>query len=349
MVQRNRVLSLDEVSKLIRENRTLAIFGTSRALKELPNGNWIGGVVPDLYTASDTKSSNLEKLLVCNLSELAVEMTFKCYDQQSVKLIRNDSYKDGFTFLILPAFSEVLKQFYRNTLLPDPVTPVVGVVAGSSLSLNVSSEPKTFFGLEGHAFTDFAVAVHIKFPNFKVARIVAVNIFEPKAGPVIEVDQDSFSISKCRIDGVERNFCEYVNENDLDMRFPLTFVHQGQIVNASFGGRGRDGDSIWFYSPLLKGIKYYPSKTFDNYPSVLRQYIRESLRNESTVFFNCNGYLNFVHGELGRGLAGLIGPGTLGEVAMMVHNQVFSYMVVDEFELLSFTKVPIAEISRFDQ
>lgn len=338
MVQRNRLLSFAETSKLIHDKRTLVVFGNERLLEQLPIGSWIGGGVPDIYASNDIRKISAEKLVVTDLSDLAIRSSLKCYDGHTIGSIGGDTFDNGFTFLLIPGFSDIHKTYYRTMLAASVARPIIGIVAGYSNNTFPSKVPQVYFGSEGRAPLNQAVAIHAKLPPSKVARFGALNIFEPKAGPVIEVFEDTFKVTHCLVDGKERNLCEYLRETRMDLRFPLTFLHQGNVMNVSFGGEIDQGKSVWFYSPLLRGIKYFPAKTFENYPYALRQYIREVLRTESSVFFNCNGYLNFVHGELERGLAGLIGPATLGEVSFQIHNQVFSYMMIDEFELLSFSK-----------
>lgn len=340
MLQKSILVSVIEARHWISQNRPLAIFGPENLLNQLPKGSWIGGVTTMIYSNKELDPLRGLELLACDFSDVGTNHSIKAYSKKELGRIDLDGYDSGFCFLISPSKGPVFDALYEHTLTGFS-KPIAGIVAGGPFPGGTKRE--VLWGLDADLGSDRVAVIHVKLPINRKARFVSMNMFEPKWKPVIEVLSNSSSVETCLIDGVKQNLLTYFKSNGMDLRFPLMFLHGNVRMNVSITEIQEDKQSVIFNVPLRVGRKYYTAKAFDNYPQTLRQHVRELLRRESTVFFSCNGFRNFVDGELTKGFPGMAGVACMGEVANQVHSQTFTFVTIDEYGLLSFSGKSVGE------
>ena len=314
------MLSVKEASDMIESGKTLHIAGSARVLELLPKGNWIGGSTEYFITADSAVSAS-DMLFVGEMPEYDYKIT--SYDEHEIYNITGDAYENGFSVVILPLGSDVFNVYATHSSeLPGIfVKNIAGWVAGSddgkgTLVVN---------GVTGECFSDRAVAMHISLPEGKLASVGIVNIFEPDAdSPLFEFDGGKNIISKCRIDGVERIFKDYLTENNVDIRLPIIGEYSGAHINISFGEYTDDG-SVVLRAPVFKGIHYRLAKPMPDYEGSFRAGL-SGLESVNPVFA-CNCVHNFIHGKLeGKPVASFAGPVTYGEIAYQLVNQTLVYI-----------------------
>src|SRR2546427_1517276 len=88
--------------------RLYAVAGDERLLARLPRGNWVGGTIPYLMTDEDGGLTTRDSLMVQELvtDERATPKT-SVYDKETIARVTADAPAHGYTFLMMPAFSEV--------------------------------------------------------------------------------------------------------------------------------------------------------------------------------------------------------------------------------------------------
>ena len=96
--------TVEEVTTFISDGKTLLLSGDESLLNQLPDGNWIGGTIPYFMTTGGGLFTQ-DKIYVNDISDVIVDFTIESYDEQSINQIVNDSFENGFSFLILPALT----------------------------------------------------------------------------------------------------------------------------------------------------------------------------------------------------------------------------------------------------
>lgn len=340
MLHKSKLVSLDRARHWIGENRVLAIFGPENLLNQLPKGSWIAGVTTMIYGNKELDPLSGQELLVCDFSDIAMTHSIKAYSRQELQGIDLDGYESGFCFLISPSRGPLFDALYEYALRGF-TKPVTGIVAGCNFSEPVIRE--VLWGFDSDLGSDRAVAIHVKLPKDRKVRIVSMNMFEPKSKPIIEVLSNSSTVNRCLIDGVEQNLLGYFRSKNIDPRFPLMFLQGTSHTNVSVKEVLESTQTLTYNAPLIKGRRYYTARAFDNYPYTLRQRVRELLKKETSLFFSCNGFRNFLDGELSKGLPGMVGVAGMAEIAQQVHSQTFTFVTIDEYALLSFSGKPERE------
>ena len=202
------LFSVEDVAELISDGRRLLLSGDASLLRKLPRGSWVGGSIPYFLTKEGGLQTQ-EKIFVRELPDFTQSIKVQVYDQDSLDGIYLDAPESGFTFMILPGFSEIHSFFaLRAPELPGFGTrPLLGWVSGFSLD-GESTEPLVFDGTTGSAFTNSAVACHVELPPSKIVDINIVNLFEQGEGDVITFPEDGFQVTWADVNG-ER--CRFVD------------------------------------------------------------------------------------------------------------------------------------------
>jgi hypothetical protein len=314
-----------------RPEQFYAVSGDERLLAGLPRGNWVGGTIPYLMTDEEGGVTTRDRVLVQRLeTDARVAPKIAVYDAKTIGRITDDAPRNGYTFLMIPAFSDVhlaygkdaphFKNIFRH--------PIVGWVTGIHLNDLGKEQPKVFNGRTGEAFTDKALACHVALPASKTADIEIVNIFERSAGPDIQFEADGFAVTDCSVDGKQTNFGRWLTENHVDTQLPLIDDHDGAFINVSIQSVDKDTGHVALYAPVFRGRTYRLAKPVPDYVQAFKSATAGMNRD---VPFACNCVLNFLYGKLEGAQAGLPGPFTFGEIAYQLLNQTMVYCdVVDE-------------------
>jgi hypothetical protein len=332
-IQQNRLMAVAEVSDLIEKGRKLVLSGEEHLLAQLPQGTWIGGTIPYFYLHGEMGKMDKEHIFVCDFTDTVAAASIATYDVDTLHRVAEGGFANGFNFLILPALRDIHMEFALRA--PDYEglyeNPLVGLIAGVDLEEFAQGRlSKTFNGQTGRSYTDKGVAFHAQLPPHEVARLEIVNVFEPSHELRIEVDEDSFVVGDCRIDGRPANLYRYIVEHELDTSRPLVSDYAGATINVSFQRLDPEKEQVVFYAPLFAGLQYTPAKPIGDYAQVFQEKVASVYRKEKQILYNCNCILNYVYGQLDQRDIGFSGPTTFGEVAYNLLNQTFTYLALDK-------------------
>jgi hypothetical protein len=318
------LITFDQASKLIGDNKVLHIAGSESLLRKLPKGNWIGGSTEYFMTENGGKVSG-ELLFVTELP--CKKFTIKSYSAANISNVAEDTFDSGFSIVIIPFDSAVHKEYAHNAEGYSKMflRNVVGWIAG--LNLNIPGQtPVAVNGSTGQVLTNDAAALHIEESGDKKVSIGIINIFEQdKNSPLIEFKEEGFTVKKCLIDGKETVFSDYIKQNSVDTKLPLVGEYSGTGINVSF--KSVNEGVVHLYAPVFSGIKYRIAKEIPDYVNIFNSRLMEF--KNTTAAFSCNCILNFLYGELeGKSIQGFTGPITFGEIAYQLVNQTLVYVTV---------------------
>jgi len=307
-----------------------AVSGDERLLAQLPRGNWVGGTTPYLMTDEQGGLTTRDQLLVQQLpTDEGAAPKISVYDAKTIARITEDAPGNGYTFLMIPAFSDVHLAYGKDAPnFPNLFShPIVGWVTGIHLNDLGREKPKVFNGKTGEVFADKALACHVPLPVGAAADVEIVNIFERSAGPDIRFETDGFAVTDCSIDGKQTNFARWLTDNRVDTQLPLIDDHDGALINVSIQSVDREAGKVALYAPVFKGRTYRMSKPVPDYVEAFKS---ATVGMSHEVPFACNCVLNFLYGKLEGTRAGLAGPFTFGEIAFQLLNQTMVYCDVVE-------------------
>ena len=259
------------------------------------------------------------------------DAVIKKYDEGSIANLYNDAPENGFSIIVIPAFSPTHFSFALKapTIEGFATKPLIGWISGFDLADVGTAIPKVFAGEKVEDLSDGAVAMHISLPAAKFAEVKIVNIFRQGTGDVITFPLDGFESMEALINGKKRNLVEYLAEKKADTRLPLVADYAGAMINVSFQTVDAEKKKVTFYAPVFRDIEYKLAKPVGDYVALFD----ESLPNESPdrIFFSCNCILNYLHSRLeGRRTGPIIGPMTFGEIAYQLLNQTMVYVIVGD-------------------
>ncbi|WP_220348768.1 DUF6976 family protein [Alkalilimnicola ehrlichii] len=317
-------MSIPEAASVIRTGRLLCIAGEESQLKKLPAGNWIGGTIP-YFMNEDGGTTDRERVFVCELPTGDAPADIRLYDVESLPRVCADGPANGYTLVIIPAFSEAHMRYAREA--PDFedmfVRPIVGWIAGVHLDELEVARPAVFDGSTGRLERECAVALHIPLPDDRYAHIDIINGMRQGDGDRIRFPKTDFSASDCLVNGTPTNLATYLDTQDNDPGLPLVANYCGAQVNVSIRGVNRKAREVEFYAPVFDDVEYRLAAPAAS--------IEEGLIAADNARFSCNCVLNYVHEGLeGRRTGHLTGPMTFGEIAYLLLNQTLVYLSVEE-------------------
>lgn len=321
--------TVEDVAKLISEGKQLVLAADEKLLLSLPKGNWIGGTIPYFMTDEGGIISR-DRLFVSEMPSFAGACRIALYNETQLPEIAADSPDNGFSVVILPAFSKVHQDYALNAASYDGIflKSVIGWVAGIHLSDFGSASPQVFAGSTGEASGSMAVAMHVELPADYRSTIKVVNIFDQGDGDAISFPIDGFQTVDCFINGEKRNFHDYLIEKEIDTRLPLVSDFCGTMVNVSIQSLIAAEKAVQFYAPIFEGVEYRIAKPVEDYAASFRVAVPGDVHKPA---FACNCILNFLYGELeGKKLGIITGPMTFGEIAYQLLNQTLVFLEIDK-------------------
>ncbi len=320
----------EEVIKLINENKILLLAGDEKNLDKLPKGNWIAGTIP-YFLDKDGCRFDTNVIHVTDITEVVEDFKIVEYNENNINNVATDEYDNGFTILILPALQNIMQKFavevpnYPN-LYNNPLT---GWVAGVKYENVGIDTPKTYNGGKKH--DNLGVAMHVKLPKNKIARLEIINLYEQGDGDTIKFLEDGFSSERCIINGKEQTLYEYITSNGKDDKLPLVANYSGAKINVSMI-LDDENKNVILYAPVFSDTEYKIAKTGSiNYE---KEFVK-AMKNidESKIAFNCNCLMNYFTFDLeGKKLENVSTPISFGEIAYHLVNQTFAYMVIENAE-----------------
>lgn len=319
------LMSLQETSELIESGKVLHIAGTEALLKKLPKGNWLGGSTEYFVANTGGKISN-EHLSVVELP--CEDFSIKAYGAAEIENVAADAFDNGFSIVIVPFDSVVHKDYARNAPGYKDIfmKNTVGWISGMNLGVP-GQTPIAVEGTAASAYSDKAVAIHLKVPDGKNVKVGIINIFtQDESSPLITFTKEGFSIKTCLIDGKETVLTDYIAQNKIDTKLPLVGDYAGNGVNVSF--KSIEDGIVNLYAPVFENIQYRIAKNIVDYENEFNSKLAPFKGKDSA--FSCNCILNFLYGNLeGKNLDAFFGPITFGEIAYQLLNQTLVYVTVD--------------------
>lgn len=325
MIAKNGLMTVGEASALIARGDWLTVAGDEDALRQLPQGNWIGGTIPYFMTEAGGLIDR-QRVFVTPITQYAGTPSVRLYDSESLPQLCRNSPENGYTVLIVPAFAPCHGSFAQNAPNYEEMylKPLLGWVAGVHLDDLGKRTPKVVLGTTGEFSDQHAVAMDVALPAGKFARIDIVNLFQPGAGAVLTFPEAGFAADHCLIDGQPGRLAEYLKSSGADTRLPLVADYCGAMINVSIKAVA---DQVEFYAPVFPGVEYRLAAPVDDY---MRAFAAALPALDPGLSFSCNCILNFLYSNLeGRKTGPLQGPITFGEIAYQLLNQTLVYLTID--------------------
>ena len=325
----NKLITVDEAVNFINENKTLVMAAEEAILENLPKGNWIGGTIPYFMDVKGGCFSK-DKVFVTDFTDYIETSKIELIDKTEIKNVVKGRYENGFSFMLIPCFSEVLNDFAMMAHSIEDLydAPLVGWVTGIDLANVGKQTPKIFDGRTGFKSDNKAILMHIKLPENQIAELDILNIFSQGDGDTFEFLEDGFSCKECLINGEKRNLADYIKSTGLDIRLPIVADYSGAMINISFQQVDEESKTVLFYAPIRKNTVYKQAKPVEDYVKLFNEIIP---KNAESMIFSCNCILNYLYSELkGKTTGGITGPITFGEIAYVLVNQTMVYINIHD-------------------
>ncbi|HNA04955.1 MAG TPA: hypothetical protein PLT94_08530 [Rhodocyclaceae bacterium] len=323
-----RLISVESASALIRSGLFLSIAGDEALLRRLPAGHWIGGTIP-YFMGQEGGETTRDRIFVTELPVIGGAPKIRFYDITNLDRVCVDGPENGYSLIVIPAFSEAHSFFARNAPGFEDmfVKPLLGWISGIHLSDLGSASPMVVNGETMEFDSERAVVVHVPLPEQHFARIDIINLFSQGDGDRIRFPQKGFSATDCTINGIKRNFAEYVSSTKADTRLPLVADYSGAMINVSIKGVDTSTGVVDFYAPVFDDIEYRFAAPVPDYVSAFNNQLPKSTES---VGFACNCILNYLYSELeGKKVPTMLGPMTFGEIAYQLLNQTLVYLTIE--------------------
>ena len=107
------LLPPNAAAQLISAGRPCCVAGDEALLRRLPRGRWVGGTIP-YFMAEAGGLCTREAVFVTELPLHGAGPTLARYDRSDLDRICTESPDDGFSLLVLPAFSSVHEAFAQE-------------------------------------------------------------------------------------------------------------------------------------------------------------------------------------------------------------------------------------------
>jgi hypothetical protein len=259
------------------------------------------------------------------LPDYVTDTTIKVYDSDNLGDIFKDGVENGFTVLLLPFGSKVHSVFAEKASSFDQFGcyPVCGwVTGGQSLATLMTDKSYAVSGHDAQVHADKAVAMNIRLPADKYAEIYIFNPYKPgKIG--IRFDETGMTVKDAWINGVKRNFAEYLRETGFDLSYPFIANYAGALLNMICVGM--DDNLAHMSTPVFKGIDYFIGEVdYDLDEPDLTD-------DEIILTIICiSNYEKQVISE--RYLQKMNGPAAFGEIAYQLLNKTTVYVKVGTME-----------------
>lgn len=329
---RQTISTVEAVKQHINEGRILLLAGDEDVLRELPKGDWIAGTIPYFISAEQGGLSSRELLSATDITDLAQSIAVVAYDQNNLAQVYAEAPPNGFSFIVIPAFSKTHYTYALNA--PNykdfGMRPLVGWVTGVHLSEVGRKKPKIFNGRTGEVLEEGALVLQVSLPPNKVADIGIINLFEQGDGEILTFGTNGFVVKDVNANGVQYNFADYILQNKLDTKLPLVADYYGALVNISIQEVDTVNREVRFCAPIFTGIRYKHARPVIDYAKAFKhRIVKEHIREYERVVFSCNCLLNYQYSGLeGKKTEPFIGPVTFGEIAYQLLNQTLVYLEV---------------------
>lgn len=324
------LVSPEQAAEMIKSGAVLAIAADEAVLAALPQGNWIGGTIAYFMGQNGGITTRSQVFVTPLPSYPGCQATITHYDAASLSQVCVEAPANGFSLIILPAFSEVHFDYAQNASMYDDMfmKPLVGWISGIHLDDMGKRSPKVRDGRKGTLLENQAVVIHMPLPDNVSANVNIVNLFAQDEGDVLEFRTSGFQASECLVNGKPASLAAYLQGIGHDLRLPLVADYSGAIINVSLKAVDRERDVVDFYGPVFPHVTYKLAQPFaGTYETAFEQAIADLPEQAS---FSCNCILNYLYGELeGNRTGHVTGPMTFGEVAYVLLNQTMVHLTLE--------------------
>ncbi len=321
----NGLMGPDEAAALIRAGHFLMIAGDEALLRSLPAGNWIGGTIP-YFMGSDGGQVSRERLFVTRIPVDAGAPEIRCYDITSIDHVCADGPANGFSLIIIPAFSAIHSLYARKAPGFEDmfIKPMVGWVAGCHLDDLGRAQPRVVSGPGLDFDAERAVVMHVPLPETRYAHVHIHNRMEQGSGEELRFPETGLSAGLCTVDGVETSLAAYLDARKADLRLPLVADYGGASVNVSIKGVDRAAGRVDFYAPVFDDVGYRLAAPVDFGADP------QPPTAGASALWSCNCILNYLYcGLEGRPGGAPGGPMTFGEIAYLLLNQTQVFLEIE--------------------
>lgn len=329
----NELVSFDAAAELLASGRCFAVAADADLLRRLPAGNWIGGSIPYFVGPGGNECSR-DKVFLSEIPLFGGTPEIRFYARDQLPQVYVDAPENGFSLIIIPAFSPAHLDFARQAPEYEEafLKPLAGWIAGVHLDELGSARAQVANGQRGVLSEAAAVVMHVPLPPGKSAQIDIVNIFRPGRGPAIRFAQTGFAAGDCLIDGVPANLADHLLASGADTRLPLVADYCGAMINVSIKQVDAASRKVEFYAPVFADMEYRLAEPVSDHLGAFDagQALAGGAGGACDIVFSCNCILNYLHsGAEGQRGGTLAGPATFGEVAYQLLNQTLVYLTID--------------------
>lgn len=321
------LVSPAQAADMINSGLTLAVAADESVLRALPNGNWIGGSIPYFMGPSGGVTARDQVFVtpIPHFEGLVPRITH--YDEATLSQVCVEAPENGFSLIILPAFSDVHFDYAQNAAMYDDMfmKPVVGWVAGIHLQDLGKASPKVRDGRQAELLDNTAVVIHVPLPEHISADVNIVNLFQQGAGDALAFEASGFEVSRCLVNGQPVSLAHYLKRIGHDSQLPLVADYNGAQINVSIKAIDHAEDRVEFYGPVFPGMVYKTAKPFEG--QYEPAFLQATAQLPAQASFSCNCILNYLYCELdGKRTGQVTGPMTFGEVAYVLLNQTMVHL-----------------------
>lgn len=315
-----------DAARRILAGECLLLAAEEEVLSSLPAGNWIGGTTP-YFMAESGGTVSRDGVFVTPVPADLLHPEIRVYDTETLPGICMDTPENGMTFLILPVSSEVHVEFAQKAPNYDQMffRPLMGWISGVHLDDLAWKSAKVFDGRTVSAHADKGVALHAQIAPGKKASLGIVNLFHQGVGDILTFPALGFHVKDCLVNGLPRNFAEYLVEQKIDTHIPLVEGCSGS--NVSIQAVDDANGNVDLFAPVFPDMEYRIAQPVPDYLSSFRSALPKGVHTS----FSCNCILNFLYSELeGKTTDGVTGPVTFGEIAYQLLNQTLVYLSIED-------------------
>jgi hypothetical protein len=322
------LMTVQEASDLILNGKKLLIAGDEVLLEKLPRGEWIGGTSP-YFMSEDGGLCSREHLQVAGLPDIVLSTRVVTYEASELNRIPRDYMSNGFSYVLIPAFTDTHKKFAQDCSTWPGVfdQPLVGWITGIEVQDVGKLTPKVVNGKSGEVSSSKAAVMHVELPPEIIARANIINLFGQGDGDTITFPASGFDVTDCYVNGKLQSLAEYIEEHKIDKKLPLVADYLGAMVNVSIQSVNSDTGKVSLYAPVFLGQEYKFATPVADYEAEFR---KELVARDIEPVFTCNCILNYLYANLeGKKTGHIVGPITFGEIAYMLLNQTLVYLTLE--------------------
>lgn len=323
------MMTAEEASALIRSGAKLFVSGDESLLGNLPRGEWIGGTIP-YFMSEDGGLCTHDKVQVVVLPDFVTAATVRLYEAGEMSQIPSDYKANGFSYIVVPAFSEAHQKFAKECSTWPGVfnRPLVGWIAGIDLKDLGKVTAKVVDGKTGEVSASKAAVMHLDLAAGWYAHADIINLFRQGSGDTITFPCAGFEVTDCSVNGQKQSFASYVEAKKINIQQPLVASYMGAMINVSFQAVDAKAGKVALYAPVFPGVEYKIADPVGDYEAEFR---KELDKHDVTPVFTCNCILNYLYANLeGKKTGHIAGPMTFGEIAYMLLNQTLVYLTFEK-------------------